>query len=391
MTLVRRNQAMLSRKEKAQYVQAVLKLKETGVYDNYITEHAAITYYGHGGPSFLPWHREFLRRFELDLQSVNPGVTLPYWDWTVDRTEKASIWDDVFMGGNGRPSDGMVTTGRFSGTEGNWKCLRIGVEPDYLTREFGVQSDHLPTGDDVDECLQVLPYDEPPWDARSRASFRNFLEGGIGPNIHNRVHLWVGGQMIPLSSPNDPVFFLHHANTDRLWAQWQTDQRAPYEPQEGAEQGQNAGDPMIPWGGDTTIDSVLNHRDLDYMYDSEDPLAEGDRMLPGDVLYPGGSLEYRDGKLLLYTFEYTPEGALVLTDIRNNREMWTTGPLPGIPGLLRMQPEGDLVVFDGDGVTRRWSSQTAGNPGSRFYVTYRGTAAIYAPDPDRETWWEPKG
>ncbi|GJF30502.1 hypothetical protein KNE206_32020 [Kitasatospora sp. NE20-6] len=390
MTLVRRNQAMLSRKEKAEYVQAVLRLKKTGVYDNYVTEHAAITYYGHGGPSFLPWHREFLRRFELALQEVDSTVTLPYWDWTVDNAVNASIWDDVFMGGDGEPGDRKVTTGRFAGKEGNWKCLPIGGEPEYLTREFGVQIGSLPTVQDVDECLQVMPYDSPPWDGTSSPSFRNFLEGGTGPNIHNRVHLWVGGQMLPLSSPNDPVFFLHHANTDRLWARWQTEQRAPYEPQEGGPQGQNAGDAMIPWGGDTTIDSVLYHRDLGYMYDTEEPVAEGDRMLPGDVLYPGGSLEYRDGKLLLYTFSYTPEGALVLADIRNSRELWNTGPLPGTPGRLTMQPDGDLVVYDSDG-TRSWSSQTAGNPGSRFYVTFRGTAAIYAPDPDRETWWEPKG
>lgn len=391
MTLVRRNQAMMSRPEKAQYVQAVLKLKETGVYDNYITEHAEITYYGHGGPSFLPWHREFLRRFERDLQDVNSAVTLPYWDWTVDNSENASIWDDVFMGGNGRSGDRMVTTGQFAGTKGHWKCLRIDIGADYLTREFGVHIGGLPTAKDVADCLLVTPYDSPPWDGSSDPSFRNYLEGGIGPNIHNRVHQWVGGHMLPLSSPNDPVFFLHHANTDRLWAEWQYNQGAPYEPPAGGPQGQNAGDAMIPWGGGTTIDSVLNHRELDYVYDTEGPVAEGDRMLPGDVLHPGGSLEYGDSKGLLYTFGYTPQGALVLTDVPNGRVLWSSGRLPGTPGRLIMQPDGDLVVYDEEG-NRRWSSQTAGNPGSRFYVTFRGQAAVYSADsPARETWWEPKG
>ena len=34
--------------------------------------------------AFLPWHREYLLRFERDLQSINPEVTLPYWEWETD-------------------------------------------------------------------------------------------------------------------------------------------------------------------------------------------------------------------------------------------------------------------------------------------------------------------
>ena len=62
--------------------------------------------------------------------------------------------------------------------------------------------------------------------------FRNGLEGWInGPQLHNRVHVWVGGlihtvagqtgSMGLMSSPNDPTFFLHHSNIDRIWVQWQ--------------------------------------------------------------------------------------------------------------------------------------------------------------------------
>jgi len=44
---------------------------------------------------------------------------------------------------------------------------------------------------------------------------------GLMPGSTNRVHVWVGGSMLPMSSPNDPIFMLHHCNVDRIWAKWQ--------------------------------------------------------------------------------------------------------------------------------------------------------------------------
>ena len=37
----------------------------------------------HGWERFLPWHRVYLYEFEQALQDVCPGVTMPYWDWTM--------------------------------------------------------------------------------------------------------------------------------------------------------------------------------------------------------------------------------------------------------------------------------------------------------------------
>ncbi|HWN44263.1 MAG TPA: tyrosinase family protein [Thermoanaerobaculia bacterium] len=37
----------------------------------------------HGWERFLPWHRIYLYEFEQALQDVCPGVSLPYWDWTM--------------------------------------------------------------------------------------------------------------------------------------------------------------------------------------------------------------------------------------------------------------------------------------------------------------------
>ena len=41
-------------------------------------------------------------------------------------------------------------------------------------------------------------------------------------DLHNQVHVWVGGTMseIPLAA-FDPVFWAHHTMIDRLWALWQ--------------------------------------------------------------------------------------------------------------------------------------------------------------------------
>lgn len=37
----------------------------------------------HGWERFLPWHRVYLYEMEQALQDVCPGITMPYWDWTM--------------------------------------------------------------------------------------------------------------------------------------------------------------------------------------------------------------------------------------------------------------------------------------------------------------------
>src|SRR3954454_16124754 len=50
----------------------------------------------HGGPEFLPWHREIVNRFEELVRQVNPLLSLHYWDWTEDPT--AVLFTSAFMG-----------------------------------------------------------------------------------------------------------------------------------------------------------------------------------------------------------------------------------------------------------------------------------------------------
>ena len=48
------------------------------------------------------------------------------------------------------------------------------------------------------------------------AAFQSSLERGP----HAAGHIAVGGTMGSSSSPADPIFWMHHANIDRLWSIW---------------------------------------------------------------------------------------------------------------------------------------------------------------------------
>jgi tyrosinase len=188
----------------------------------------------HSGPSFLPWHRWMLILLEHHLQRVlaDEDFGLPYWDWAADgelahnQQRTAPIWADGCMGGSGSP----ITTGPFR--DGQWQVNiqtrrgQLVSTNRSLRRALGIDATNLPTKEDVRKAVlrgePNVVYDAAPWD-RNSTSFRNELEGWWpdAPGLHNRVHVWVGGDMGPATSPNDPVFYLNHCNVDRIWQDWQ--------------------------------------------------------------------------------------------------------------------------------------------------------------------------
>ncbi|QEU97629.1 tyrosinase family protein [Streptomyces kanamyceticus] len=290
MAHTRKNQSGLSRAERRRFVDAVLKLKRSGRYDEFVRTH--IDYYvsdgertlrvAHMTPSFFPWHRRFLLEFERALQRVDAGVTVPYWDWTKDRTPAVSLWGADLMGGNGRPSDGQVTTGPFAYGSGHWTVKEGVTDGEYLTRNLGRAQDpmDLPTARDVAWAMEDSAYDAEPWDSTSEGGFRNRLEGWTSASgterwrNHNRVHRWVGGHMLGGASVNDPVFWLHHAFVDLLWDRWQRrhPDSAPYLPERPPRLGEAQyrrivarHEPMPPW--DVRPDDLLEHKKL-YRYGS---------------------------------------------------------------------------------------------------------------------------
>lgn len=232
----RKNQRNLTRNEKRRLVAAFLELKRSGRYDEFVSLHSQ--FYradgengpraGHMTPTFFPWHRQFLFEFEQALRSVDSTVTVPYWDWTTDNTPTASLWADDFLGGDGREGDQQVMTGPFAHSQGNWELASSVTDSRFLTRSFGGPEGvlSLPTKEDVAWATQDAVYDAAPWDSTSPTGFRNKFEGWVTGaddrgNNHNRVHRWVGGVMLGATSPNDPVFWLHHSFVDLLWLRWQ--------------------------------------------------------------------------------------------------------------------------------------------------------------------------
>lgn len=245
---IRKDANLLSSAERAELVTAILELKRAGIYDQFVLRHSAAPMSSiHRVPAFLPWHRRFLWDLEQALQRVsgNPDLGIPYWNWP-NGDANASLWRDDLLGGDGDAFSLAVTTGPFR--EGQWTVVNSsGTDAGPLTRAFGRSGERtLPTQADIDQVMAITPYDSQPWGQDASApGFRAQIEGWAGPNLHNRGHVWVGGSMLPMTSPNDPVFFMHHCMVDKIWHEWQ--QRFPnqgYLPVSGGPFGQNLTDPM---------------------------------------------------------------------------------------------------------------------------------------------------
>lgn len=207
----------------------------------------------HSGPVFPPWHRYMLLMFEFYLRDElgDDDFRLPYWNWTSDaqlpNPAASQIWTAAVLGGTGAP----VTTGSFAASSGGGRTWEVRLEGNPggtnprrvrrgLQRNIGrhPQAPTLPSLAQVRSITQAnTSYDLPQFDDAS-GGFRNALEGWVGtqrPALHNRVHVWVGLDMERSTSPNDPAFFLHHCNIDRIWTAWrQRHPNASYVPDQNA-------------------------------------------------------------------------------------------------------------------------------------------------------------
>lgn len=271
--MCRKNLASLTATERAAFVNAVNELRDNGGYALFPEIHSGAMDHGHGGPAFFPWHRRYIRDFELALQAIDASVWLPYWDFTVDNLNGAGdeslIWRDDFMGGPGDPTDGFsLNTGPFAA----WGLRRNAFDPFTAPGNGGIVMSAMGTS--------------------NYASFRSQIEG----RPHGRAHTFVGGDAADFQfSPRDPVFWLIHCNVDRLWAEWIEDWAgtpgfAAFSPTTGAPTGHNLTDTMWPWNGTNAPfglepwvsapvsvrpSDLLDHRDQGVAYDTIDSCSGG--------------------------------------------------------------------------------------------------------------------
>jgi polyphenol oxidase len=153
----------------------------------------------HGSWTFFPWHRAFLHFHERILCKLlgDDTFALPYWDW--DSTGR-----NVFPPVYGAPSDPNPLADPYRSATPGSQITSQAVSVGILNNTMGQPTGALFMGD-------------------SQTS------GAMENAPHGPVHIWTGDMTyqnansdmgILATAAQDPVFFAHHGNIDRLWSVW---------------------------------------------------------------------------------------------------------------------------------------------------------------------------
>jgi tyrosinase len=139
-----------------------------------------VNYCPHTVPYFLSWHRGYMYYFEKQLRTVsgNSQLVLPYWDYYTNTSLPAEFTN---------PNNS---------------------NPLYVPR----------VNTNVYQALTMAPF------SSGLINFQRGKANAYEPVFedapHNPVHNIIGSWMADMQSPVDPIFWLHHANVDRLWVAW---------------------------------------------------------------------------------------------------------------------------------------------------------------------------
>jgi tyrosinase len=248
MVRIRKNANALTPAERNRLRSALAMLNDRGMgrFADFRNVHTnAGSPEAHGAAGFLPWHRAFLLDLERELQRIDASVALPYWRF--DQPAR-NLFTRQFMGvadATGTLHFSADNPLQFWTTDGTVGIVR---GPRFDTR--------TQPADVIDEPATLALGDA----GRLYEQFRR-LE--LDP--HGAAHVSFGGFLSSIpTAARDPLFFLLHANVDRLWAKWQwfnrrfdVSTRATYSfpgsagSPGAARIGHNLNDTMWPWNQDT--------------------------------------------------------------------------------------------------------------------------------------------
>ncbi|RDW70869.1 tyrosinase family protein [Aspergillus mulundensis] len=233
-------------------------------YDDFVATHINLSMTIHRSASFLAWHRHYLFLFETALKDeCGYNGTIPYWDWT----QNSNLYSNPIFDTSQPPEKGLSLSGDgaynasaqvtlidqgvvfpagrgggciLDGPLKDWtvhmgptsvipalmnpyepippeffaynpRCLERNIRPS-VVQWFNNASV-------IDRLLSVPSIEE----------FQDMLDRAgrpptwmIGAGIHPGGHTGLGGEMADFfTSPQDPVFYLHHGMVDRVWDLWQ--------------------------------------------------------------------------------------------------------------------------------------------------------------------------
>jgi tyrosinase len=227
----------LSPEELATFRSAIAKalaLEDERGYEYFANWHGVIFQLcTHHEPLFLPWHRAYLYYFELALRALEPTVTLPWWDWTASADLPSAYSNAVDPAGNENV------------------LLKAPIRPWGPAREAPPETNREVGASGVSGPPYDLTY------ALAATSYTDFNQRLW--EVHDTVHIWVGGTMSdPAWAAYDPLFWAHHCMVDRVWRIWQHSNPG------GNPQANLLGTPLEPKG--MPVSKTLEVKGLGYDY-----------------------------------------------------------------------------------------------------------------------------
>jgi len=249
----------------------------------------------HGNWLFLPWHRAYLHYFERILRwaAEDPDLTLPYWNYCdPDQRELPQVFREAKVNGEDNPLY-LPESATFTDEKGQPQVFLMRDGP--MLRG---QTQLTASATSLNALSVVAFASAKPLPANLSFGSPQACDsscscgfGALESVPHNRIHTAIGGSTAQsggslrvgfmgdtTTAARDPIFWLHHANVDRLWASWiklGQDRRHPDDP-EWLQYAFTFYDIVDRKGTakpvTVTVQQLLTTEQLGYVYDRFEPL-----------------------------------------------------------------------------------------------------------------------